>query len=245
MEFNRRHFGRVLGAGLGGVALGVTPFEVLGEEFSSYRVKRGDTLSQIARKFHTTPDDLKDLNKLSSVHRIRAGQLLKLSGKASSSSEIPRKLRWQIGHKSVQRKRWKKIIVHHSATDNGNAEIFHRAHLRRRMENGLAYHFVIGNGTNSTRDGEIEIGGRWKKQIHGGHVRNLALNESSVGICLVGNFMKRKPTAQQIKSLYYLTQFLQKDLLFGKPKVFGHKDLEQNLCPGRLFPLTAFRKHFA
>ena len=42
-------------------------------------------------------------------------------------------------------------------------------HRHRGMENGLAYHFVIGNGVNSN-DGEIEITKRWIEQISGGHV---------------------------------------------------------------------------
>ena len=246
MDLDRRQFGRVLGVSFGTVALGGFSDELLAvSEVSSYRVKRGDTLSQIARKFNTSVTELKELNGLTSVHRIRAGQRLKLSSTSGNTSVIPRKLRWAIGHKGVQRKRWKKIIVHHSATDNGNAAIFNRAHLRRGMSNGLAYHFVIGNGTNSTRDGEIEIGGRWKRQLQGGHVRNNALNETSIGICLVGNFEKRRPTTKQLASLNSLTHFLQRDLLYVRPKVFGHKDLEQNLCPGRFFPLSAYRRRFA
>ena len=246
MDLDRRQFGRVVGVTLGGLVLGGTTEELLGAtEVSTYRVKKGDTLSQIARKFHSSVSELKELNGLSSVHRIRAGQRLKLSESAAITTGIPRNLRWKIGHKDVQKRRWTKIIVHHSATNNGNAAIFNGAHLRRGMVNGLAYHFVIGNGTNSTRDGEIEIGGRWKRQLQGGHVRNHALNLSSVGICLVGNFEKRRPSAKQLASLNSLTHFLQRDLLFGRPKVFGHKDLEQNLCPGQLFPLTAYRKRFA
>ena len=245
MEFNRREFSRVIGVTFGGLALGTMPETLFGAGVSSYRVKKGETLSQIARKHNTSIAELKKLNNLASVHRIRTGQRLKLNDSAAASAEIPRKLRWKIDHKGVQHKRWKKIIVHHSATDNGNAAIFNRNHLRRNMENGLAYHFVIGNGTNGTGDGEIEIGQRWERQIHGGHVRNLALNEVAVGICLVGNFEKRKPSAKQMASVYNLTQFLQRELLFNRPKVFGHKDLEQNLCPGRFFPLTAYRAHFA
>ena len=246
MEVDRREFTRVIGVTLGTVAIG----GLSGDLFAAtepvvYTVKKGDTLSEIARRHKTSATRLKELNGLKSAHRIRVGQRLTISESGGTVSGIPRKQRWQIGHKNVQRKRWNKIIVHHSATNNGNAGIFHRNHLRRGMENGLAYHFVIGNGTNSTRDGEIEIGRRWIRQIHGGHVRSRHLNETSVGICLVGNFERRRPTAKQLTALYNLTQFLQRDLIYGTPKVYGHKDLEQNLCPGRYFPLSAYRKRFA
>ena len=51
---------------------------------------------------------------------------------------------------------WKYIILHHSATDEGNAKNFDDYHReKKKWKYGLAYHFVIGNGTDS-RDGEIE-----------------------------------------------------------------------------------------
>lgn len=245
MDIDRREFGRVIGVAVTGFAVGTLPQELAAVDVGTYVVRKGDTLSAIAEKFDANLSELKKLNNLRSIHMIRAGQRLKLSPEAIGLSSFPRKLRWQIGHNKVQRRRWKRIIVHHSATNNGNAAIFHRAHLRRGMQNGLAYHFVIGNGTNGTSDGKLEIGARWERQLQGGHVRNAGLNETSVGICLVGNFEVRSPSEKQLKTLFSLTQFLRSDLLFGHPKVFGHKDLEQNLCPGRNFPLKAFRAKFA
>src|SRR4029434_8725596 len=57
----------------------------------------------------------------------------------------------------VKRRRWQFIVVHNSGTRQGNARAFDYYHRRvRRMRNGLAYHFVIGNGT-STGDGAIEV----------------------------------------------------------------------------------------
>ncbi|HHT9113865.1 MAG TPA: hypothetical protein ACFYD0_11140, partial [Candidatus Wunengus sp. YC65] len=52
---------------------------------------------------------------------------------------------------------WRYIVVHHSATSSGNAAEFDKYHRRKKgWENGLGYHFVIGNG-NGTPDGKIEI----------------------------------------------------------------------------------------
>src|SRR5580765_6077779 len=64
---------------------------------------------------------------------------------------------------------WEFIVIHHSATRAGSAEVFDAAHRARGMINGLAYHFVIDNGTEGTQDGFIETGTRWVKQMHGGH----------------------------------------------------------------------------
>ena len=65
------------------------------------------------------------------------------------------------------------------------------------MQNGLAYHFVIGNGT-STGNGQIEVGDRWRRQINGGHVHSDYLNNISLGICLVGDFNRGQPTRAQL-----------------------------------------------
>ena len=108
----------------------------------------------------------------------------------------------------VQRSRWKFIIVHNSGTRQGNARAFDYYHRHvRRMKNGLAYHFVVGNGTSSG-NGEIEIGDRWRRQINGGHVHSDYLNNISIGICLVGDFNRDKPTRAQLEATEELIRFL-------------------------------------
>src|SRR5437899_2755373 len=53
----------------------------------------------------------------------------------------------------VETREWEWIIIHHSATRVGSASIFDAAHRARGMINGLAYHFVIDNGTDGKADG--------------------------------------------------------------------------------------------
>ena len=45
-----------------------------------YRVREGDTLSAIARRFDTTVEELVELNDIDDPNRIRVGQRLKLPG---------------------------------------------------------------------------------------------------------------------------------------------------------------------
>jgi LysM repeat protein/GH25 family lysozyme M1 (1,4-beta-N-acetylmuramidase) len=55
---------------------------------STYKVQRGDTLSYIAYKYHTTVRTLASLNNIKNVNFIRTGQVLKLKGAAVSFRAI-------------------------------------------------------------------------------------------------------------------------------------------------------------
>ncbi len=151
-------------------------------------------------------------------------------------------VRNEIRNARVQKRRWRYIVVHNSGTRQGNARIFDYYHRHtRRMPNGLAYHFVIGNGTSSG-DGEIEIGERWRRQINGGHVHSDYLNNIALGICLVGDFNRGTPTARQLAALDELIRYLRtrvgkidrKDAI-----VKAHRDINPPRwptdCPGDRF----------
>jgi hypothetical protein len=158
-------------------------------------------------------------------------------------------VRKAIDNAKIQRGRWKYIIVHNSGTRQGNARIFENYHRKvRKMPNGLAYHFVIGNG-NSSGNGQIEIGNRWTRQINGGHVASDYLNDISLGICLVGDLNRDLPTKDQLGALDELCSYLRDRV--GKNKgrpaiVKGHKEINPKPtdCPGDRFPLGWLRKRF-
>ena len=141
--------------------------------------------------------------------------------------------------------RWKYVVVHHSGTPSGNAKIFDYFHRNiRGMENGLAYHFVIGNGHDSG-DGEIEVGDRWMRQIQGGHLRSDELNEIALGICFVGDFNSERPTKKQIAAAIELITYLNERC--GTPPIFkAHREInpKPTECPGKNFPVKAFHQLF-
>lgn len=141
-------------------------------------------------------------------------------------------------------RRWRYIVIHHSATGAGGAESFHREHAKK-WQNGLGYHFVIGNGTH-TGDGEIEVGTRWKRQgqgIDGAHAGNKRYNKWGIGICLVGSFNNGgRPTAKQLDALRLLCQTLMTRYGIPKSQIFPHKDVRRGHtdCPGKSFPFQQF-----
>ncbi len=158
-------------------------------------------------------------------------------------------VRKAIDQAKVQRGRWKYIIIHNSGTRQGNARIFDVYHRRvRKMQNGLAYHFVIGNG-NSSGNGEIEIGSRWTRQINGGHVASDYLNNIALGICLVGDLNRDKPTKEQLAALDELIAYLRSRVgkIKGKSAIVkGHKEINPKPtdCPGDRFDLGWLRQRF-
>ncbi|MFP6855327.1 MAG: peptidoglycan recognition family protein, partial [Opitutales bacterium] len=111
----------------------------------------------------------------------------------------------------------------------------------------LAYHFVISNGSRKAKDGEIYVGGRWKNQLDGGHMKRQQWNRESIGICLIGNFQSRRPTAAQLKSLEGLCRYLKRRTGIATTKIVTHKGLHpgHTLCPGKYFSLESLHKKLA
>lgn len=150
-------------------------------------------------------------------------------------------VRRAIDRAPVRHGRWKYIVVHNSGTREGNARIFDVYHRRvRKMVNGLAYHFVIGNGTSSG-NGEIEIGHRWTAQLNGGHVASDYLNDISLGICLVGDYNRDQPTKAQMGALNELIAYLRQRVGTTQGRhatVYAHKEINPRPtdCPGKYFP---------
>jgi N-acetyl-anhydromuramyl-L-alanine amidase AmpD len=134
---------------------------------------------------------------------------------------------------------WKHIVIHHSGTAMGTAKGIDRYHREQRhMENGLAYHFLIGNG-RGMGDGEIFVSERWKKQLPGGHLASETLNQSSIGICLVGNFDRTRPTTEQTERLDVLVKKLLEMTGLPRSAVTTHREIHprHTRCPGKLFKM--------
>jgi LysM repeat protein len=205
---------------------------------ATYLVRKGDTLGRIAQKQGVTLNQLKSYNGLTK-DLIVVGQKLKIPSK----EQFLQGVRAHTAKLTLNRPKWKYIIAHHSATPYGNAKSYGNVDITHGMENGLAYHFVIGSGKDSG-DGEIEIGSRWTKQLHGGHVSKQSYNDHGIGICLVGNFEKTKPTSRQLAAFTELVDYLGNDLLRGSYKFMVHREVNATLCPGRNFPTTAMHKRF-
>ncbi|MFB0552943.1 MAG: peptidoglycan recognition family protein [Phycisphaerae bacterium] len=143
-------------------------------------------------------------------------------------------------------KEWIAIVVHHSATEYGNAAIIDKWHRERNHWEGVGYDFVIGNGTDSS-DGEVEVTFRWREQIPGAHcggTPNNWANVDGIGICLVGDFNRTVPSERQMQSLLRLIHFLQNRYGISKSRIYGHKTTpgaRVTDCPGTKFSMARLK----
>ncbi len=146
-------------------------------------------------------------------------------------------------------KSWKAIVIHHSATDVGNMASIDDYHRNNNGWDGIGYDFVIGNGSGSS-NGEVETTFRWTQQKTGAHCKTDAsnwANENAVGICLIGNFNKTRPTSRQMASLIKLTKFLTQRYDIPVSRVYGHSTTPGHStktdCPGKNFPMSVLKSN--
>ena len=199
----------------------------------TYRVSPHETLWSIARRHEVSVNELMRANALTDATQLPVGRLLIIPPPLVPKIRIP----------LYANPDWTYLVIHHSATEDGNAQRLNRSHQRRGFANGLGYHFVIDNGTLGRRDGQIEIGPRWLRQQEGAHCNAGGMNQHGIGICLVGDFTARPPSAAQLESLAYLVDQLRVYYRIPRSHVLRHRDVpgKHTACPGEAFPWQDFQ----
>jgi LysM repeat protein len=197
-------------------------------------VGSGQTLYRIAKTYGVDLREIIRINNIQDPSRIGVGEKIFIPGAKTHLSVEPYKPAVSLPVEKIvgpkhKRSIWKYITLHHSATFEGNAEKFDKNHRRRGM-GGLFYHFVIGNGTDSS-DGEIEVGWRWMRQVK-------ASRDYDIQICLVGNFNRQQVSPAQFESLVKLVKTLCLQYNIRILNIRRHKDIANRFteCPGKNFP---------
>jgi len=198
-----------------------------------HEVGPGETVWRISKMYDVSIENIVRVNNLSDATQLEKGQRLIIPSAAPMRSIIP----------LYPNDMWKYIIIHHSATDVGNALSFDYMHSHKRLWKGLGYHFVIDNGTGETKEGHIEVSPRWLHQEYGAHCKADEMNYRGIGICLVGNFNDGKISEEQMDSLAYLVDVLKKYYNIPDSNILGHGQVNgaKTDCPGKNFPWAEFR----
>ena len=196
-----------------------------------HSIAPGETLWRIAQMYDVDIETIKAANKIRDVKDIDIGTKLYIPGASPRRHVIT----------MYPSRKWKYIIIHHSATDFGNSTQFNKAHLNRGWA-GVGYHFVIDNGTCGKDDGQIETTPRWIQQSDGAHCKAGSMNEQGIGICLVGNFSAGDVSAKQMNSLVLLVNKLRSYYRIPKSHIMGHGQVvgANTECPGKNFPWATF-----
>ena len=197
---------------------------------------KGETIWRLAQTYGVKAEAILQANRISDASSLKVGAPIWIPGAVQPLRTLlflPDSTKWQY------------IVIHHSATEVGNAELFDKGHRRRGFWNGLGYHFVIDNGTTGTRPGEIETSHRWMHQMDGAHCNAMDMNQKGIGICLVGNFDEEKVSPEQFQSLVWLVRQLQAKYRIPAHRVLRHHDVpgkNGTHCPGKHFPWSQLRK---
>jgi len=192
-----------------------------------------ETVWRISKMYDVPMNDIYRANSMNTSEPLQVGQKLIIPNTKTLRNVIP----------LYPNTQWTYIVVHHTATDIGNATLVHRTHQDRGFWYGLGYHFLIDNGTLGKGDGQIEAAPRWIKQQSGAHCKAAGMNSKAIGISLVGNFNVDPPTPNQIQSLTHLLNTLCQYYHIPSSHIIGHGDVEgaSTDCPGRRFPWPEIR----
>ena len=202
------------------------------QETVYHSVAPGETLWRISKTYGVDIETLKHVNNIADVRNLEIGTRLYIPDAAPRRDVIT----------LYPSRKWKYIIIHHSATDFGNSLQFNKAHMKRGWET-VGYHFVIDNGTCGKADGQIETTPRWIKQMSGAHCKASGMNDKGIGICLVGNFSEGNVTSNQMDSLIVLVKKLKGFYHIPDSNIMGHGKVPgaKTECPGKNFPWKKFR----
>lgn len=114
----------------------------------------------------------------------------------------------------------KQIVIHHT-TNDGSIQAQAKYHVNVKGWPGIGYHFMIDKAGTIFKCNSIDVVCY--------NVENQ--NTKTIGICLIGNFEKQKPTPEQIASLKWLIDALRG--VVGELPIFGHQDKKATTCPGK------------
>ena len=201
-----------------------------------------ETLWSLGKRYGVPYQDIMRANALRDPNNVAVGTQLRIPTKPYPSASQPP--RAPVSIPLYPNRRWTHVVVHHSATPTGNATTLDRIHRQRGFSRGLGYHFILDNGTAGRRDGEIEVGRRWRRQETGAHCNAAGMNEHGIGICLVGDFTTHSISQAQMESLTRLVHKLQQYYGIPMKRVLRHKDVrgKRTACPGNRFPWTDFQR---
>lgn len=150
--------------------------------------------------------------------------------------DVTKKLPFKRSNGTMKKEDIKTLVLHHDAVPvmtsgyNTMERLKHEANIHiAKGWSHISYHYCIDNlGDIYQCLPETEVGY---------HAGNLAVNKSSIAICVHGNFEIQIPTKRQLEAVKTILKHLcteRPDLpKIVRSSVKGHRDIKSTACPGR------------
>ena len=135
---------------------------------------------------------------------------------------------------------WSRITVHHSDESRSSqtggsieeseevARLIQKFHMEdpEHRWGDIGYHYLIDSAGRIFEGREL----RWQGAHAGGP--GGVNNTQNIGICMLGDFLKRPPTPAALKSLELLIESLRGQYKIPATRVYAHKEFTTTQCPG-------------
>jgi hypothetical protein len=148
---------------------------------------------------------------------------------------------------------WSRIIIHHSATKDGNTndwdsiKLWHTGQIGSSDSASVDYNPYVANKMQDIgyHSGLEFVNGRLvyrygrSLEINGAHT--IGQNHEAIGICVVGNFDLIEPSHQHYFMLACLCRAYMRRYGIPIQNVGGHNYFADKTCPGRRFDLLKLK----
>ncbi len=124
---------------------------------------------------------------------------------------------------TIHHEGWKPVTFADAPTTFDRIEQIRQVHTRDRGWSDIGYHYIID------RAGRV-IEGR-SVAYQGAHVSQN--NPHNLGVMVLGNFARQRPTAEQLASLSRFTKALTATQGVAAARVRTHREFKPTECPGR------------
>ncbi|MDB6137795.1 MAG: N-acetylmuramoyl-L-alanine amidase [Verrucomicrobiaceae bacterium] len=167
-----------------------------------------------------------DSGKVAAAAQSKALPTVDFNAPRTAWKHLGPAVRARIDASLALRHDWQRIVLHGSRASHGNARLLDRYDTNvRGLSQGLAYHFVIGNGSGAA-DGSVETGVRWTQAMAAGDA-----TDTGISVCLVGDFNSQAPSTAQLEAVNELKDYL--TIKLGRMALSTH---QESSCLGVKFP---------
>lgn len=138
---------------------------------------------------------------------------------------------------TVHHEGWKPVYFGDTRSTADRIELIRTIHTRDRGWGDIGYHYIV------CREGKVWEGRPIAYQ--GAHVRQN--NEHNLGILVLGNFDKQRPSDPQLDAMVKAIKSFQATHKVAKRRVYTHQEIVATACPGRNLQnkMAGVRRHLA